>query len=271
MQAPLGHFESHAGMLNAPTVDQLLYKIMTVENLLRSIEDRFLHFNRVSDYLDFPGADPNDGAQLPQDRKGNEAARFAKAPDFSAADYYTISRSRTYACCLSLENSDHIWREYANGSAHGKVCVVFRFGGLREMLNQTLYSGQAALLYNGARCHQIFSLNYGIVEYVDWDRHQANTAHLQNPLKYTYLKGSQFADEKELRICLSAFGLGQFSLNDGSFMSFPPSLQLEFNCGTALANGTIVQILREPGCDGAFLEAQLARLGIAPAPGSDSA
>ncbi len=271
MHPPLGHVEPHAGMLIAPPADQLLYKMMSVENLLRSIEGRYLHFNRVSDFRDFPGADPDDGAQLPRDREGNEAARFAKAQNFSAADYYTTSRSRTYACCFSLENSDHIWREYTNGAEHGKVCVVFRFGGLREMLNRILDSGQAALLYNGARCHQIFSLNYGIVEYVDWDRHQANNAHLQNPLKYTYLKGSRFADEKELRISLSAFGLGQFALNDGSIMNFPPSLQMEFDCRTALAKGTIVQILRDPRCDGSFLEGQLARFGIAPAPGSDPA
>jgi hypothetical protein len=271
MQPPLGLVEPHAGMLNAPRSEQLLYKVMTVENLLRSIEGGYLHFNRVDHYRDFPGADPDDGAQLPQDRVSNEGARFAKAPDFSAADYYTTSRGRTYACCFSMENSDYIWREYANGGERGKACVVFEFGRLRDMLNRTLRSGHSALLCNGLRCHQIFSLNYGVVEYVDWSEHRANTEHLANPLRYTYLKGKKFEAEKELRISLSALGLGHFALNDGSLMPFPPSLQMQLDFRAALAGGTVRQILRGPDCDGAFLEAGLARFGIEPAPGSDPA
>jgi hypothetical protein len=258
-------------MLTSPPPGQLLYKVMTVENLLRSIEGRYLHFNRVDDYRDFPGADPHDGAQLPRDLDGNAAARFAKAPDFSAADYYRTSRARTYACCFSLENSDHIWREYANGSARGKVCLVFEFGKLREMLNRTLGTGDAALIYNGLRCHQIFSLNYGIVEYVDWDEHRANAEHLPNPLRYAYLKGARFAAERELRISLSTLGLGQFALADCSLMAFPPSLQMQLDYRAALAGGAIRQILRGQDCDAAFLKAELARFGIAPAPGSDPA
>ena len=264
---PLGYVEPHARMLKTPPDSQLLYKMMTVENLLRSIEGGYLYFNRVDHYRDFPGADPNDGAQLPQDRKGNEAARFAKAHDYSAADYYDTSRSRTYACCFSIENSDYIWIEYANGSEKGKVCVVFHFGSLRSMLNQTL--GNAALSYNGNQCRQVFSIDYGIVDYVDWDIHQANAARLPNPVSYTYLKGSAFSAEKELRICLATLGMGRFALNDGSIMVFPPSLQIGFDFRTALANGTICQILRSPGCDAAFLKAELDKFGIAPAPGSD--
>ena len=267
--APLGHVEPHAGMLSAPPESQLLYKMMTVENLLRSIEGSYLHFNRVDHYVDFPGADLNDGAQLPLDREGNATARFAKASDFSAADYYDRSRARTYACCFSMENSDFIWTQYANGSAKGKVCVVLEFGYLRAMLNDTLQSEHASLLYNGAKCRQIFSLNYGIVEYIEWDRCQANTAHLPNPLKYTYLKGWGFSAEKELRISLSALGIGHFAMNDGSMMEFPPSLQMTFDFRTAIANGTIRQILSSPNCDSAFLHAELDKLGISPADGSD--
>jgi hypothetical protein len=267
--APLGHVEPHAGMLKAPCPGQLLYKMMTIENLLRSIEGSYLYFNRVDHYVDFPESDPNDGDQLPQDRDGNEAARFAKAPDFSAADYYARARSRTYACCFSMENSDHIWTHYANGCDKGKVCVVFQFGKLREILNQTVVPGRAAVLYNGTHCRQIFSLNYGIVEYVDWDVHQANAAHLPNPLSYTYLKGSAFSPEKELRISLSALGMGQFALNDGSLVEFPPGLQMELDFRASLATGAICQILRSLECDAAFLQMELGRYGIAPAPGSD--
>ena len=117
---PLGLIEPHAPLLRAPPDGHLLYKIMTVENLLRSIEGGYLHFNRVDSYTDLLNGDLRDGEQLPTDRAGNQAARFAKAPDFSTADYYDLSRARTYACCLSLENSDYIWTNYGNGSARVK-------------------------------------------------------------------------------------------------------------------------------------------------------
>jgi hypothetical protein len=260
--APLGSVEPHAPLLNVPPDGQLLYKIISVENLLRSIVGNYLHFNRVDCYTDFPGADPHDGRQLPKDHQGNANTRFEKAPDFSAANYYDQSRVRTYACCLSLENSDYIWNNYANGSAKGKVCIVFGFGRLRATLNQTLQPGNAALEYSGNRCHQIFSVNYGIVEYVEWDTYQANTERLSNPIKYTYLKDRTFSKEKELRISLSALGIGQFALKDGSTMQFPPSLQLAFDFRSAIADQTIQQILWEPDSDSDFLQAELHKLRI---------
>ncbi len=168
MKAPIGHIEPHAPLLKIPSNDQLLYKMMTAENLLRSIDGKYLHFNRVDSYVDFPGADPCDGQQTPKDHQISNGIKFDKAPDFSAADYYHQSRSRTYACCFSLENSEFIWNNYANNSAIGKICIVLNFGKLRECLNKTLLSNNAALVYYGYRCCEIFSLNYGIVQYVDW-------------------------------------------------------------------------------------------------------
>jgi len=268
--APRGGIEPHAGMLNAPAADQLLYKMMTVDNLLRSIRDGYLHFNRVDHYTDFPGADPNDGVQLPRDLSGNEGVRFEKAPEFSAADYYARSRSRTYACCFSVENSEFIWANYANGCTKGKVCIVFEFGKLRETLKGILQAENTALLYNGAQCRQIFDINYGTVSYVDWESHQGNIPYLPNPLAYTYLKGKAFAEEKELRISLSALGMGHFGMADGRIMEFPPSLQMGFDFRAAMANGTIRQVLRSSDCDGAFLQTEMEKFGIAPAPGSDS-
>ena len=67
--APLGGVEPHAPLLTIPPDGQLLYKIMSVENLLRSIVGNYLHFNRVDSYSDFPGADPHDGRQLPEDQQ----------------------------------------------------------------------------------------------------------------------------------------------------------------------------------------------------------
>jgi len=259
----MGDIEPHAALLTQPPDDQLLYKMMTVENLLRSIIGNYLHFNRVDSYADFPGADPHDSQQLPEDQPGNAGTRFANAPGFSAADYYDQSRSRTYACCFSLEDSDYIWKSYANGSERGKLCVVFVFGKLRAMLNKTLQPENAALEYNRVRCRQIFSVNYGNVDYVDWLTHRLNTDYLPNPIKYTYLKDKgRFSGEKELRISLSALGMGEFVLNDRSTVQFPPSLQLAFDFRSAIADQTIQQILCAPDSDAGFLQAELFKLCI---------
>jgi hypothetical protein len=267
--APLGSVEPHAPMLIAPPDGQLLYKMMTIENLLRSISSGYLHFNRVDSYADFPGADKHDGKQLPRDQPGNATVRFEKAPDFSAADYYDQARVRTYACCLSLENSQFIWDNYANSSTKGKVCIVFDFAKFRSTLNRTFEPGNAALEYNGKQCRQIFSINYSIVEYVQWDEHQASASRLPNRITYSYLNDKRFSGEKELRITLSTLGVGQFVMNDGSTIEFPTSLHAAFDFRAAIADGTIHRILCASDCDCDFFRAELLKLGIRPAPGSD--
>jgi len=265
--APLGHIEPHAALLSVPATDQILYKIMSAENLLRSVFGNYLHFNRVDSYADFAGADPHDGRQLPKDEPGNANTRFQNVPHFTASDYYDQFRARTYACCFSLENSNYIWSNYANNHKHGKVCVVFEYGKLRETINNTLSSGNAALDYNSNRCRQIFSVNYGLVKYVEWDSYQTNSERLANPIQYTYLKakqrdGQSFYEEHELRISLSGIGIGQFTLCDGSTMEFPSSLQLSFNFQAAIADGTILKILQTPETDTDFLKSELHKLRI---------
>ncbi|MCR4306341.1 MAG: hypothetical protein NUV42_00050 [Candidatus Yonathbacteria bacterium] len=236
---------------------------MSVENLLHSIVGNYLHFNRVDSYTDFPDADSHDGQQLPRDEQGNARITFKNAPAFSAADYYNRSRDRTYACCFSLENSHFIWDTYANGSVKGKVCIVFDFDRLRERLNQTLRPGNAVLEYDGILCHQIFSVNYGIVEYIDWNTHQINTERLPNPIKYTYLKDEKkFFKEKELRISLSALGIGQFGQ-----VQFLPSLQLSFDFKSAIADHTIQHVQYAPDTDPDYLRSELQSLRIVPSKG----
>ena len=257
----LGAIEPQAGLLTAPPVGQRLYKIMTVENLLRSLSGQYLYFNRVDSYKDFPNADQHDGEQLQQDRAANTAARFEKAPDFSGADYYDRSRNRTYACCFSLEDSDHIWSEYANGSERGKVGVAFDFTKLRAIINETMKIGNG-LEYQGARCKQIFSVNYGIVEYMSWDTARANIERMPNPIRYTYIKGESFVKEREMRIALSALGMGHYVLADGTKIEFPPGLQLGFDFKHAIAQGAILEIFPGPGCDYDFLRDELGKLGI---------
>lgn len=267
--APLGSVEPHAPLLHMPAEDQLLYKVMKVEDLLRSVTGNYLYFNRVDSYADFPNADRNDGQQLPMDQAANATVRFEKATDFSAAHYYDQCRGRTYACCFSTENSDYIWNNYANGSEKGKVCVVFEFGKLRTLLNNALSAEGAALLYDGNVCHQIFDMNYGLIDYVNWDSHRTNELYLSNPILYTYIKDAdRFSEEKELRISLSAVGIGHFALSDGTLIQFPPSLQLGFDFRRAIASAAIREILLAPDADSGFLKRELGMLRIEPAPGS---
>jgi hypothetical protein len=230
-----GAIEPHAGLLTVPADGQRLYKLLTVENLLRSISGRYLYFNRVDSYRDFPDADPHDGELLPKDRNASAALRFQKAPDFSLADYYDQSRRRTYACCFSLKAR----------SARGKVGVVFDFAKLRATVNETM-KAENGLKYNGIPCKQIFSVNYGVVQYVPRDQARQNLERMPNPIQYTYLKDDHFAEELEMRIALSALGIGRFVLDDGQEMEFPSGLQLGFDFGLAIGNGTITGIMPGP-------------------------
>lgn len=84
-------------------------------------------------------------------------------------DYYDQCRARTYACCLAMENDDHLWENYGSGGTRGKVAVIFDFAWLRQHINAQLAPGMAKLYWQGIPCHQIFSINYGMVDYVEWD------------------------------------------------------------------------------------------------------
>ena len=180
----------------------------------------------------------------------------------------SLSRSRTYACCFGLENADYLWRNYANGSSQGKIGIEFGFGQLRARLNAFMASEGLALVQGDNTFHQIFDINYGIVTYVDWDRHRTNTERLANPIQYTFLKAQAFGPEQELRISLSTIGVLQFVMKDGSPLNFPPSLHLHFDFRASLADGTIRQILCGDTVDAGFLSAELEKRRILPAPGS---
>jgi hypothetical protein len=256
-----GSIEPHALLLKQPPADHHLYKVMSAENLVHCVVGRYLHFNRVDSYKDFKTADAHDGEQLPNDLPGNTAAKFAAAPNFTGADYYNQSRARTYACCFSLENSKYIWEIYGGGGTKGKVCVVFTFGKLRSQLNKTLEN--SGLRYRGLACHQIFSINYGIVRYIDWNHYQNNVQRLANPIQYTYLKDAKsYRDEKELRVSLSALGIGNFALADGSIMEWHKALQVEFDFRAAIEVGTIQQFITSLDCDSDFVRSELRKFGI---------
>jgi hypothetical protein len=150
----IGIIESHKTLLRQPHDSQLLYKVMSVENLIRSISGSYLYFNRIDSYKDFP----HDGKQLPKDWQANNSAKFDNHPDLSAANYYNKVRSETYASCFSLEDSKHIWKVYGNEGQKGKICLVFNFGKLRTLLNNTLNNETSYLECNGIRIKKIFSI-----------------------------------------------------------------------------------------------------------------
>src|SRR5882724_3269222 len=93
----------------------------------------------------------------------------------------------------------HIWREYANGSPIGKVGLEFEFGKLRARLNETLKPDRCMLQVEGKPYLEIFSVNYGMVDYVGRTSHRENTERLPNPIRYAYLKDTCYAPERELR------------------------------------------------------------------------
>lgn len=267
-QISFGYVEPHKAMLEQPADNQLLYKIMSAENLINSISGGYLHFNRVDRYKDFSKADQHDGVQMPSDLLGNINSKFVKNPNVSWADTCNKSRARTYACCFSLENSDYIWENYSKGSKKGQICLVLNFGKLRDMLNNTLLHGQCILQCDNIAAQQIFSINYGIIQYIDLNDHQTNEKYLSNPIKYSFLKSNEYVAENELRILLSAPGVGEFILGEKS-LDFKDHLHMTFNYADAFRAGIITQILTAENCDKNFLKDELGKFNIFSAEGSD--
>jgi len=256
-----GMVEPHGPLLEIPSENQLLYKVTTIENFLASVTGQYLYFNRVDSYRDFPRADIHDGEQPPMDKPGNKACKFEKHPGFSVADYYDRSRQRTYACSFSMDNSDHIWKTYGKYGKKGKVCLVYHFGKLRSYLNAIIQAQQAILQSEGNTLTQIFSINYGKMNYVNWRKYQTNLLQLPNPIVYTYLKDRRYTAENELRISLSALGIGRYALNDGQEINLPPSLTIAFDFKRAFEQG-IISVLCNQGDTFNFLRDDLKNFRI---------
>jgi hypothetical protein len=101
----------------------------------------------------------------------------------------------------------------------GQVGLEFDFERLRARINAALADG--ALMAGLERCHRIFSVNYGLAQYVDRSAHRASEERAANPIQYAYLKDVAYAAERELRVTLSAMGMGHFVLADGREIGFP--------------------------------------------------
>jgi len=260
---PLAYIEPHRNLLRQPASGDLLFKVVKVSYLADMLRNNYLHFQRVDLYAE----DATDGEQLPLDRPVGAGISFEKSPTYTLEKYYDCARSRTYACCFSLEHSAYMWEHYA--PARDAVCLVFCFDKLRQRLNSTMQASldNDGLLANGEnRFRQIFSINYGVVEYVDRQAHALHPVRMANPLQFTFLKDKGYASEMEMRVALSAQGIGQFVMNNGTRMELPSALRMHFDYREAFSGGAVTEILCPPNFVDAVhldnLRSEMAKLGI---------
>jgi len=241
--------ESHKNFLKQVSDETLLYKVISFENFVKMLDGNYLHFNKVDNY-----ADDNDSAQPEQERLINQQSYFEKDPNFTLRNYYEECRKRSYACCFSLDvpNSGH-WKEYGGKEPEKAVCLVMNFGKLKSLLNETfinfgLVTNSGIILPNHAlgradKIFQIFDLNYGMVNYGDFTNDIIFPGvKTKNPIEYVYFKDNKYKKENELRVSLSAIGIGKIKLSDGQLFDFPKSISFKFNLNHALSRGAISHI-----------------------------
>jgi hypothetical protein len=104
----------------------------------------------------------------------------------------------------------------------------------------------------------MFSINYGLVDYVDRSTHQETLEHHPNPVRYGYLKDAlMYGADKEMRVTLAAPGIGHFQLANGTLMEFPNSFPLHFDFRAAFMAGVIRNLESSPDCDRARVAEQM--------------
>lgn len=257
--------ESHKNFLKQVGDETLLYKVVSFENFLKMLDGNYLHFNRVDNYTD----DKNDSAQPKLEKLMNEKLYFEKDPNFTLRNYYEECRRRSYACCFSLDvpKADQ-WKKYGGKEPKKAVCLVINFGKLKFLLNETFRKaslvrdniilhnyaigknllclhlddiGNIIRQYRADNITQILHLNYGLVNYGDFMNDLISPVVRPNPIEYLHFKDNSYkeTDGRELRISLSAIGMGRIQLPDGRLFDFSESIQFEFNLDQALSCGAI--------------------------------
>lgn len=230
--------EPHAYLLRKPDHKALLYKIISLENFFDMIQNKYLYFRRVDTYKD----DTRDSDQPDKDKRISEKSKFESSPDYNAKKYYAECRSKTYACCFSTENTEHIWEHYGDENT---LCLIFEAEKLVTFLNAAF--DKSSLVYFGKTLKNFFYINYGLVTYGDIDDCFLNK-YLPNPIKYVYFKSAKkYAEEKEFRISLSCCGIFKYRL-DGAEFNFPESVQFGFDLIEAAKKGVLKEILVSDKC-----------------------
>lgn len=217
--------EPNKEKIKQPCDNQLLYEIIQRKNYDDMVARGYIYFNRVDSYKD----DTADGEQPSCDRLRNQQSHFVKAPAFTLENYYDKARSRAYASCFSLKPMEHMKEGYGG---ENPVCLQFRFADLRKNLNKTI--SESIIMCNGYPCKQFLNINYGEISYLSKEEYCSDYI---NPIHYLYMKDDRYKDEKELRVTLSALGIGHYAMNDGNFLSFPKGLELSFDWHKAFEEG----------------------------------
>jgi hypothetical protein len=223
-ELPLGSVEPQELLLEQPKI--LIYKFIKLDYFIQSVNNSYLHFNRINSYKDFDNPDVDDGDQLPKDREIHSQANFIKSPSYNLENYYDDARSKSYACCFTTRKNKGMFAKYGN------ICVVFEFGKLRKALNKII--DFSYLVQNDNLYLPIFDINYGHVQYCD---RQQDSICGANPLKYLYLRDGKYKNEHELRVSLSAI-TGKFHK-----IIFTESLRLQFDFQEAIDRQIIQKII----------------------------
>lgn len=222
--------EPHSELLDQPSDDAMLYKVMSIENFERSLTGGYLYFTRVDDYTD----DRADGKQPPLDSVQDGLTHFESAPSYSLSAYYDKCRSRTYACCFSVEDSLTIWTTYGvSPGSSGQVSIAVRFDVLRERVNAAFDKIVGTTVVESDFLLHTLSVNYGLARYVDVASYITN-GYAANPIEYAHLKDLAYAHDRELRVSLSALGMVNFLLPSGEMLDFPRKLCYPFDLRAAL-------------------------------------
>lgn len=243
MQAGYDHYKSqgcknmsiqpHKDRIKQPDKGCKLYKIIPLKYLDDMLEKSYLHFQRVDTYND----DINDSDQTRIDKALSEKSIFLDSDNYSAKDYYDSCRSRTYACCFSTKQTDHLFEHYYNKAEDKAICLAFDCQTLIEQLN--INFSIAPIQYGTQRLENFLDINHGLVEYGNFEeRFMGNL--LPNPIEYVYFKDNKFSEEHEFRTVISTLGMGNIVLPDKNPFQFTESLKLSINLVEAI-NANILE------------------------------
>lgn len=241
--------EPYAEFLKKPDEGTLVYKIISVSNFMKMLEKKYLYFRRVDTYFD----DKKDSDQPEKDKTITNTARFQQCPHHTLTKHYAIARSRTYACCFSTERTPYLWEHYGEPGAIN-ICLVFDCFKLIKLLNESYSTGQ--LIVDGKISENMFCLNHGLVEYVNFDETviKQNLPYL-NQVRYTYLKDvSKYSEEKEFRTTFYFPGTGDFPIPGDGIFNFPDSIELNFDLRKAEKLGALTQIVFSKNCEEKYAE-----------------
>jgi hypothetical protein len=254
---PVKSVEDHKHLLDQPSDDTLLYKIIPWEYFSSMQQQGYLYFRRVDTYED----DKRDSDQPDGERIINQKIFFEKAPTTSLNDLYNRYRGTSYACSFSITPPTAEHRiKYGGRNPEKAVCLVFRFGELRKFLNEIfintrIVTTEGGVLHDFIPAHviaadgsiisetqiQLFHIDYGRVKYGDFNKYIISDAR-PNPIEYAFFKDEKYRPEDELRVLVSHnAGIGKAAVN-GELFNFHESLQFGFNFDQALKAGAIIDL-----------------------------